>query len=113
MTTDGKTIIVIPARMDSKRLPGKLLLDVGGKALLHRTFDMASKTNADLVVVASGDKEITDYCNQHQISFINTSKNIVNGTARCKQAIEVYKNPVPTVDIIIEVGAAIVLIKAS
>lgn len=29
----------------------------------------------------------------------------------CKQAIEVYKNPVPTVDIIIEVGAAIVLIK--
>ena len=29
----------------------------------------------------------------------------------CKQAIEIYKNPVPTVDIIIEVGAAIVLIK--
>ena len=29
----------------------------------------------------------------------------------CKQAIEVYKNPVPTVDIIIEVGTAIVLIK--
>lgn len=29
----------------------------------------------------------------------------------CKQAIEVYKNPVPTVDIIIEVGAAVVLIK--
>lgn len=29
----------------------------------------------------------------------------------CKQGIEVYKNPVPTVDIIIEVGTAIVLIK--
>jgi len=29
----------------------------------------------------------------------------------CKQAIEIYKNPVPTVDIIIEVGTAIVLIK--
>lgn len=29
----------------------------------------------------------------------------------CKQAIEVYKTPVPTVDIIIEVGTAIVLIK--
>jgi 8-oxo-dGTP diphosphatase len=29
----------------------------------------------------------------------------------CQKAIEVYKNPVPTVDIIIEVGATIVLIK--
>jgi 8-oxo-dGTP diphosphatase len=29
----------------------------------------------------------------------------------CQEAIQIYKNPVPTVDIIIEIGEAIVLIK--
>ena len=32
------TVVAIPARLESKRLPRKLLADVGGKPLLQRVL---------------------------------------------------------------------------
>ena len=39
-------IVVIPARFDSKRLPGKALLDIAGKTLIEHVFVAASKSQA-------------------------------------------------------------------
>ena len=33
--------IVIPARFDSQRLPGKPLLDVAGKPLIQRVYELS------------------------------------------------------------------------
>ena len=33
-----KTIAMIPARLDSVRLPGKLMMDLGGMPLILRTY---------------------------------------------------------------------------
>ena len=38
-----QVIIIIPARYDSSRLPGKPLIDINGKNLLQRTYDQCCK----------------------------------------------------------------------
>jgi len=83
-----KNVIVIPARMDSVRLPGKPLADVNGKPLLRWTYDAAKKTKADYVIAASPDEEIEAYCAVESIPFQFTDEAISNGTLRCKQAME-------------------------
>jgi 3-deoxy-manno-octulosonate cytidylyltransferase (CMP-KDO synthetase) len=54
-----KTVIIIPARHASTRLPGKLLLDLGGKTILERVYDRASLASlADLVCIATDTDDI-------------------------------------------------------
>ena len=45
--------ILIPARLDSTRLPGKPLRDIAGKTLIQRVVEQAKKSSADLVCVAT------------------------------------------------------------
>jgi len=55
----SRTLGVIPARLNSSRLPGKLLMRVGGKTILQRTYEQAMQAESlDRVVIASGDPEI-------------------------------------------------------
>ena len=50
---------VIPARLDSSRLPGKLLLRETGRSLLQHTFEAANRATAlDELVVATDSLEI-------------------------------------------------------
>ncbi|MDE7155253.1 MAG: 3-deoxy-manno-octulosonate cytidylyltransferase, partial [Muribaculaceae bacterium] len=52
-----KFIGIIPARYASGRLPGKPLLDIGGKPMIQRVFEQASKAlGADKVWVATDDQ---------------------------------------------------------
>jgi len=53
-------IIVIPARLQSERLPNKPLLKVGGKPLIQWTYELAERAHPDELVVASPDNEILD-----------------------------------------------------
>ena len=50
--------VVIPARMRSTRLPGKMLADVGGKPLVAWVAERAKQSGADDVVVATDHPEI-------------------------------------------------------
>ncbi|NBO29522.1 MAG: 3-deoxy-manno-octulosonate cytidylyltransferase, partial [Synechococcaceae bacterium WB6_1A_059] len=52
-------LVVIPARLESKRLPRKLLADVGGKALLLRVIErcLLAQT-APQVVLTTDSQEI-------------------------------------------------------
>ena len=38
--------IVIPARFASERLPGKMLLEIGGKPLIQHTWERARQSGA-------------------------------------------------------------------
>lgn len=52
-------IAVIPARFGSTRLPGKLLIEVGGKPLILHTLSQAGKaTTVSKVIVATDDERI-------------------------------------------------------
>ncbi len=56
-----KTLIVIPARLHSTRLPRKLLLNETGKTVLEHTYRAAQTSKkADEVIVAADDAEIVE-----------------------------------------------------
>jgi len=65
----GKTVAIIQARMGSSRLPGKVLLDLGGQSMLARVLRRAGRVSElDELVVATttdkGDDALQAYCEQ-------------------------------------------------
>ena len=50
--------VVIPARHASTRLPGKPLLDIGGRTMIQRVVEQAAASGADQVLVATDDQRI-------------------------------------------------------
>lgn len=57
----GGVLVVIPARFQSSRLPGKLLMDLAGKPLVVRTLERAAAmAEADEILVATDDPRIRD-----------------------------------------------------
>ena len=50
--------VVIPARYASTRLPGKPLLDIGGRTMIQRVVERACASRADEVLVATDDARI-------------------------------------------------------
>jgi spore coat polysaccharide biosynthesis protein SpsF len=62
-----RTVAIIQARMSSSRLPGKVLLDLGGKPMLAWVVERAKMANSiDMVGVAttddSSDDALVDFC---------------------------------------------------
>jgi spore coat polysaccharide biosynthesis protein SpsF (cytidylyltransferase family) len=59
--TLGKIGLIIFSRMDSKRLPGKALIDISGRPLLGRVIDRAKYVEGvDDIVVATTSRKIDD-----------------------------------------------------
>lgn len=50
--------VVIPARYASTRLPGKPLLDIGGRTMIQRVVERAARSGADELIVATDDARI-------------------------------------------------------
>jgi 3-deoxy-manno-octulosonate cytidylyltransferase (CMP-KDO synthetase) len=66
---------VIPARFDSQRLPGKALLKIGSKAMVHWVYDRARESPLfDSVMVATDSEKIQQYCSMHSIPTIMTAQ---------------------------------------
>jgi 3-deoxy-manno-octulosonate cytidylyltransferase (CMP-KDO synthetase) len=53
-------IVIIPARMAARRLPGKPLADIGGEAMILRVWRRAMAAGVGPVAVAAGDREIVE-----------------------------------------------------
>ncbi|HVY31784.1 MAG TPA: 3-deoxy-manno-octulosonate cytidylyltransferase [Polyangiaceae bacterium] len=52
--------VIIPARYASTRLPGKPLLDLGGKPMVVRVLDIAAQAGAAFTMVATDDDRIVE-----------------------------------------------------
>ncbi|MBN2242713.1 MAG: 3-deoxy-manno-octulosonate cytidylyltransferase, partial [Acidobacteria bacterium] len=73
MQSRSKIIGVIPARLDSSRLPGKVLRKIGDKAMLERVYDRArSSPLLSELVVASDSEEILQFCAHRKIPSVET-----------------------------------------
>lgn len=78
-----KFIIVIPARYNSSRLPGKPLIKILGVPMLLRTFNQCKKVvPTEKIFVATDDKRILNLCKNNKINCILTSKKCLTGTDR-------------------------------
>lgn len=72
-----RTVAIITARWNSKRLPGKALVDICGKPLLQYIVDSAKEAQyIDDVVVATTElsQPIIDYCKQNMIKYYPSVK---------------------------------------
>ena len=78
--------VVIPARFNSSRLPGKPLKDIAGKPMIQHVYENARKSSAKDVVVATDDSRILDCVEGFGGRAILTSKNHSSGTERVQEA---------------------------
>jgi len=93
------TIILIPARFQSTRYPGKPLVELKGasgtpKPLIQRSVDAARKVaGVSGVFVVTDDERIADACTAFGVGVIMTSSACRNGTERCAEALAALHEP--------------------
>lgn len=82
-----KFILVIPARFESSRFPGKPLVQIAGKAMIHHVWDRcAGALPARDIYVATDDSRISGYCVEHGIQVLMTPRECLTGTDRVYRA---------------------------
>ncbi len=85
-----RTLIVIPARYASTRLPGKPLAMIAGQTMLQRVVRIAKTAangNRDIeVVVATDDQRIADHARELDVPFVMTPASCRTGTDRAQEA---------------------------
>jgi len=74
--------VVIPARFASTRLPGKPLLDIGGRPMVAHVVERALESGADEVWVATDHQGIADAVRDHGCQVCMTSPDHLSGTDR-------------------------------
>ena len=74
--------VVIPARYNSTRLPGKPLLDIAGKPMVVRVAEQALASGAEEVCVATDHATIAETVARHGFDVVMTRADHVSGTDR-------------------------------
>jgi 3-deoxy-manno-octulosonate cytidylyltransferase (CMP-KDO synthetase) len=80
--------ILIPARLQSTRLPNKPLADIAGLPMVVRVARRAAMAGAHQVVVAADDESITDACGAHGVQALLTRVGHASGSDRLAEACE-------------------------
>jgi 3-deoxy-manno-octulosonate cytidylyltransferase (CMP-KDO synthetase) len=93
------TVILIPARYQSSRFPGKPLVPLKGatglaKPLIQRSVEAARRVRGiSGVFVTTDDQRIANACADFGVGVIMTSPDCRNGTERCAEAIASLHEP--------------------
>jgi len=93
------TVILIPARYQSSRYPGKPLVQLKGatgesKPLIQRSVEAARRIKGvSGVFVVTDDERIAEACAPAQVGVIMTSPHCRNGTERCAEALSQLHEP--------------------
>lgn len=74
--------VIIPARFASTRLPGKPLVDLGGKPMVVRVMDIAAAAGAAFAVVATDDERVAEAVTAAGGEAVLTSSDHETGTDR-------------------------------
>lgn len=81
-------VIVIPARYNSTRLPGKALAEISGKTMIEHVVDRANESNASRVIVATDDKRIHDALKQSDCEVCMTRADHESGSDRLAEVVK-------------------------
>jgi 3-deoxy-manno-octulosonate cytidylyltransferase (CMP-KDO synthetase) len=93
------SVILIPARYQSSRYPGKPLVELKGaggapKPLIQRSVEAARRVaGVSGVYVVTDDDRIADVCTRFGVGVILTSPECRNGTERCAEALGALHEP--------------------
>ncbi len=95
---------IIPARFASTRFPGKPLADIGGKSMIRRVYEQATKCTAlKEVVVATDHQQIYDHVRTFG-KVVMTKTSHQSGTDRCREAIDaIGKDRYASQDVVVNI----------
>ena len=100
---------VVPARLDSTRLPRKILADLNGKPLIAHVMERALEAKSlDKVILAVDSEDTIKTLEQYGFDIVLTSSEHVSGTDRIAEVIE----EIPDAEIIINIQGDEPLIEA-
>ncbi|MCL2748872.1 MAG: 3-deoxy-manno-octulosonate cytidylyltransferase [Alphaproteobacteria bacterium] len=83
-----KTVVIIPCRLASERLPEKFLQDINGKTLIQRVWENVTGTfDANDVFVAVDGQRLFEHVKSFGANAVMTDPNCPSGTDRIEQAL--------------------------
>lgn len=85
-----KFTVIIPARYDSTRLPGKPLADIAGKPMIWHVAMRAKQSGATRVIIATDHQTVCDVMKQAGFDVCLTKTTHQSGTERLAEVIEHY-----------------------
>ncbi|WP_206484301.1 3-deoxy-manno-octulosonate cytidylyltransferase [Thalassotalea sp. G2M2-11] len=84
-------IVVIPARYESSRLPGKVLADIEGKPMIQWVVEKAIKSGAEKVIVATDNQQVAQVVTDFGGEVCQTRADHQSGTERLAEVMEQYQ----------------------
>jgi len=79
--------VIIPARYDSTRLPGKTLVDIAGKPMIQHVYERALQSGAKQVVIATEHELVKAAAEKFGATVCMTSPQHNSGTERIAEAV--------------------------
>ncbi|MCH9769927.1 MAG: 3-deoxy-manno-octulosonate cytidylyltransferase [Gammaproteobacteria bacterium] len=79
--------VVIPARYESSRFPGKVLADIKGQSMLQRVYNNAIDSGAEKVLIATDDQRVVEVAEKFGAEVLMTSTEHETGTERIFEAV--------------------------
>jgi len=87
-----KINVIIPARLNSSRLPGKVLLDIAGKPMVQHVYEAAKKAAfVHDVYIATDSLDVKKACETFTSNVLMTSDRHESGTDRLAEAVEMMQ----------------------
>jgi len=84
-----KFVVAVPARLESSRLPRKIVADIGGVPMLRRVLDEAAKApSVSDVVLCTDAEEVASLASEWGARCIMTSPDCTSGSERISSVID-------------------------
>lgn len=86
-------VVVIPARFESSRLPGKVLADIAGKPMIQWVVEKALASGAEQVIVATDNDDVAKVVKGFGGEVCKTRADHQSGTERLAEVMQTYQFP--------------------
>ena len=86
-------LVIIPARFAAARLPGKPLINIGGRPLLQHVYLAAVRSDAAEVIIATDDERIEAVARSFGARVVMTSPSHRSGTDRINEVVSRLQLP--------------------
>jgi len=86
----SRSVIIIPSRLEAKRLPNKPLLKINNIPMIIHVMQRAKESKIGEVIIATPDKEILNLIEKNSGKAILTSKDHPTGTDRVYEALKKF-----------------------
>jgi len=85
-----KFSVVIPARYQSSRLPGKVLADINGKPMIQWVVEKAKLSGASKIIVATDNEQVAKVVESFHPEVCRTRADHQSGTERLAEVMDIY-----------------------